>query len=391
MEILKQLQSFLGYSFFDVSLGRITGAVFAFFLILLLRRLFTRVVLGMVALWTRKTRTSIDDKIIDIISPPLRFVFIPLALLVFGSVLQLPDDAEEFLTHIARSLVAVAVVWAAYRSTDVLSFMLERWTARTETLLDDHLLPLVQKAVRTVVIVLGSVILVQEWGYDVGGIIAGLGLGGLAFALAAKDSLANFFGCLVLLIDRPFAVGDWIQTDHVEGTVEEISLRSTRVRTFAQALVSVPNSTMAGDAITNWSRMGKRRIKFNLGVTYGTSRKQMAECLSRIETMLRNHPEIHPDTIFVQFTDFGDSALEIFLYFFTKTTVWAEYLKVRSDVNLKVMEILEELGMSVAFPSRSLYLERTSVTDEMAGSPGRGLLMDDPCLRGRTPCDREPA
>jgi len=368
MEILEQIRSLLSHSFFDVSLGRITAALVAFFLILLLRRVFTRVVLGIVGLWTRKTRTSIDDQVVEIISPPLRFIFIPLGLRVFGTILQLPEDADEFLNHIVRSLLAVAVIWAAYRATDVLSVMLERWTDRTETVLDDHLLPVVQKAVRTIVIVLGVVVLVQEWGYDVGGIIAGLGLGGLAFALAAKDTLANFFGCLVLLIDRPFAVGDWIQTDHVEGTVEEISFRSTRVRTFAQALVSVPNSTMAVDAVTNWSRMGKRRIKFNLGVTYGTSRHQMAECLSRIEGMLRNHPDIHPDTIFVQFTEFGDSALEIFLYFFTRTTVWAEFLKVRTDVNLKIMEILEGLGMSVAFPSRSLYIERNKVTDQIKGN-----------------------
>ena len=371
MDIFSQLKSFLNYSFFDVSLGRITAAVVVFFGILLLRKLFTRIVFGMAGIWTRRTRTAFDDRLLDTVAPPVRFLFVALAVWTFGAILRLPEDAADFVNHLVRSMVAVALIWAAYRATHVVSSLLEKLTRKTETTLDDNLLPIIQKAVRSVVVVLGVVILVQEWGYDVGGLIAGLGLGGLAFALAAKDTVANFFGCLVILMDKPFAAGDWIKTSTVEGTVEEISFRSTRVRTFAHALVTVPNATLAADTITNWSRMGKRRITYKLGVTYSSTRGQMEECIRRIEEMLRNHPDIHQGTIFVEFTDFGDSALEIFLYFFTTTTVWGEFLKVRTDVNLKIMKIVEELGMSIAFPSRSLYIEKTAGSGDLALPPVR--------------------
>ncbi len=364
MNIFSQIQSLFSYSFLNVSLGRIALAILAFLSILILRRLFTKIVFGFARVWTRKTKTRLDDSLLDTISPSVRLLFVALAVWVFGVILRLPPDADDFIRHVIRSIVAFSIVWAIYRAAAVLSSILESLARRTETSLDDYMMPIVQKTIRTLVVALGVVILVQEWGYDVGGLIAGLGLGGLAFALAAKDTVANFFGCMMILIDKPFVVGDWIKTNNVEGTVEEIAFRSTRVRTFAQALVTVPNAMMAADSITNWTRMGKRRITYKLGVTYSTKRSQMAECLHRIEEMLRNHNKIHQQTIFVEFTDFGDSALEIFLYFFSKTTVWGEYLKVRTDVNLKIMEIVENLGMSVAFPSRSLYIENPPIVDK---------------------------
>jgi len=215
----------------------------------------------------------------------------------------------------------------------------------------------VTKVFRFIIVALTITIIAQEWDYDVSGFIAGLGLGGLAFALAAQDAAKNIFGGIVILLDKPFAVGDWIMTPSVEGTVEEMSFRSTKVRTFPNALVTVPNSVLANEALTNWTRMKKRQITFRLGVTYTTPRKKLQSIITRIKELLDNHPEIHPDTIFVRFDQFNDSSLDIFLYFFTKTTVWAEFLQVKEDINFKIMEILEKEGVSVAFPSRSIYFE----------------------------------
>lgn len=169
----------------------------------------------------------------------------------------------------------------------------------------------------------------------------------------------------MIILDKPFSIGDRIGTSSVEGTVEEITYRSTKVRTFAQALVTVPNSTMANEAITNWSKMGRRRITFNLGVTYTTPRFRLETCIARIEKMLREHPQIHQETIFVNFDRFNESSLDIFLYFFTVTTNWGEYLKVREDVNLKIMAILEEEKVSIAFPSRSVYFETPLTSREV--------------------------
>jgi len=152
----------------------------------------------------------------------------------------------------------------------------------------------------------------------------------------------------------------------VEGTVEDITFRSTKIRTFAQALVTVPNSSLANEPITNWSRMGKRRITFHLGVTYSTTRDKLEKCVKSIRKMLEEHPGIHKETIFVNFERFNDSSLDIFMYFFTNTTNWGEYLNVREDVNFRIMEILEQEGVSVAFPSRSIYIEKANFSPEMA-------------------------
>ncbi|MGI6226826.1 MAG: mechanosensitive ion channel family protein, partial [Peptococcales bacterium] len=143
----------------------------------------------------------------------------------------------------------------------------------------------------------------------------------------------------------------------VEGTVEEMGFRSTKVRTFAQALVTVPNSVISKNPITNWSKMGKRRINYRLGLTYNTTSDQLRECVKRLREMLKSHPEVHPETIFVYFERFGDNSLEIFLYFFTKTTNWQKFLEAQEDINLQIMDILKELDLSVALPTRSIHIE----------------------------------
>ena len=213
------------------------------------------------------------------------------------------------------------------------------------------------KGIKLVLMTMGFVVIVQEWGYDFTGFLASLGLGGLAFALAAKDTAANLFGSLVIFSDKPFDVGDWIQTPSVEGTVESIGIRSTRVRTFAKALVAVPNATLANSPITNWSRMNMRRIKMTIGLTYSTSSTQMQSILDQTRTMLQNDPDINQKTILINFTDFQDSALGIFCYFFTNTTNWQEYLMVRERINLCIMKIVEDNKAGFAFPSQSVYIE----------------------------------
>nr|WP_316252536.1 mechanosensitive ion channel family protein [Bacillus aquiflavi] len=224
------------------------------------------------------------------------------------------------------------------------------------------LIPFLSKTIRFIIIAIGISMIAEEFGYDVNKFIAGLGLGGLAVALAAKDALGNLFGGVVIITEKPFSIGDWIMTPSVEGTVEEISFRSTRVRTFAQALVTVPNATLAVETITNWSKKGKRRISFHLGLTYDTPKEKIEKIVRRIEELLRSHPDIHQETIFVKFDQFNESSLDIFLYFFTKTTNWGDFLTIKEEINFKIMDIIEEEEASIAFPSRTLYVSSDSET-----------------------------
>ncbi|MCP4725815.1 MAG: mechanosensitive ion channel family protein, partial [bacterium] len=295
MDIWQQIREFLDYSFLNVGLGRIAVAIFVFLLVYIFRQLFTKFGIGTLRKIAVRTKFTLDNKLLDVVEPPLKYFFVVVGIWGSFQVLQLPENAAVMINSLIRSLFAIAIIWTAYRATDLMSNILQKVTSKTESGLDDQIMMFFGKTLRVLVIVLGVMVLVREWGYDVAGLVAGLGLGGLAFALAAKDTVANLFGSVTILLDRPFVVGDWIETPSIEGTVEDIRLRSTQIRTFANAQVTVPNSTLANSAITNWSRMKKRRIKYKLGVTYSSNSGQIEECVKKIKGMLETHPDVHQE------------------------------------------------------------------------------------------------
>lgn len=306
-----------------------------------------------------KSRNEFDDKIITAFESPVEWLIVTAGIYFALKYLIFDPAIEATVINAYRSLVVGFIAWGLYdlASTDFL--FTEEFKKKFKV--DDILIPLLSRTIRFVIFALAIVVIIQEWGYEVNGLVAGLGLGGLAFALAAQDTLSNIFGGIVIITDKPFSIGDWIESSSVEGTVEDISFRSTKIRAFNQSLITIPNTKLAGEAITNYTRMGKRRITFHLGVTYDTPRNKLEECVKRIRRMLIGHPEIHPEMVFVYFDVFNDSSLDIFIYFFTNTTNWEKFLEVRQDVNFKIMEILEDLEVSVAFPSRSIYFENPQI------------------------------
>ena len=346
--------------FLGITLRQYALAFLVILVAFVLRRLLISLVLRSLRRLARRTRTDLDDAILKAVGPPLGFAVILGGIYTATVILQLPSEpvnVRHAADVILATLVIVGAAWLLLRVIDALTGYMATLTKRTESTLDDQLVPIIRKALKTFVGVLAFVSIVQNLGYSASSLLAGLGIGGLAFALAAKDTLSNFFGSLVILIDRPFAVGDWIEFGEGEGVVEEIGFRSTRVRTFAKTEVSVPNSVLANAVINNWSRMPIRRIKMTLGVTYESSAEQMEQAVEGIKKLLREHREVYQEFFLVNFTDFGSSSLDIFVYFFTTTTVWEEYLRVRQEVNIEIMRLLESLGMEVAFPSRTVYLK----------------------------------
>ena len=207
------------------------------------------------------------------------------------------------------------------------------------------------------IISLGSVAVLQNFGINVSAFIASLGLGGLAFALAAKDTAANLFGGFAILTDNIFKIGDWIKIGDVEGIVEDIGMRTTKIRAFDKRLIVLPNATIANSAVDNFSRRDRRRISMKIGLTYSTTPQQMQNILKDIREMLFNHPQIHKDPLFVYFDEFDDSSLNLFIYIFTKTAIWEEYLKIKEDINLKIIDIIQKNNSNFAFPSQSIYFE----------------------------------
>jgi MscS family membrane protein len=319
----------------------------------LLKYLTNRIIFKYLEKLFARTETTVDEKILAAIKSPLNFLFIILFLLFTKNILELSGDFDIII----KTLFAFLIFWTIHQLIDPFSEAIDEFSAKFGKEVSKGITNFILKTLKVLNFMIGFAVILQSWGYNVTGFVASLGIGGLAFALAAKDTAANLFGSLVIFGDKPFQIGDWIKTDEVEGTVEDIGIRSTKVRTFAQALVHVPNATLANSAIINWSRMGKRRIKMNIGLTYETTEAQMRTILEQVREMLSRHEDIHNDTIYIYFTDYSESSLDIFCYFFTKTTIWGEYMRVREDVNLRIKKIVEENGSAFAFPSRTVYIE----------------------------------
>jgi MscS family membrane protein len=342
-----------------VPLWRFLAAVVIVFCGFLSRRLITFLFSSILKRRAKKTRIQWDDDALELLPAPLALVaqilLWYLACVLLGLPIE-PVNIRKFVFQGLEVALAVGLTWFAFRLTDVLSRTLARAAAKTNTKLDDQLIPLLRKTLKVVLAVTVSVMVIQNLGYSVTSLLASLGVGGLALALAAKDTVANFFGSIIVFTDRPFQVGDWIEFSGIEGTVEEVGFRTTRVRRFDKSLVTVPNQAFSTSPITNHSRRPIRRIKLTVGLTYETSGDQMRSFLETVRDLVANHPDIDQTFHFVYFTDFGDSSLNLQVYCFTMSTVWKEHLAAREDLLLRIMDAVAEHGLEIAFPTRTVYL-----------------------------------
>lgn len=304
-----------------------------------------------------KTETKADDAATEALINPLGLVLPVIGIYIaIRTLLGIHPEWLDNADRVFRIMTILVVGWTAFKMLDALIILLKEFSAKTESKLDDQIVPLLSKALKTFLGILIFILIAQNLGYSVSGLLAGLGIGGLALAMASKDTLANLFGSLMILIDRPFHSGDWITFNGGDGVVEEIGLRSTRVRTFAKTIISIPNQALANATVENHSVMPKRRIKFTLGVTYESSTEQMATLVANIEGYLKSNTDIDQEFMLVKFTKFNDSSLDVFIYCFTVTTDWTKHLSVRQDVNLKIMALVDELGMGIAFPTQTVHL-----------------------------------
>lgn len=333
---------------------------------LLLRRIFLKYVLKFIQKLSKKARSSFFTHTFNSIEQPIGFIFVVLGLYVALMYFPYLDYSNQWVSKIFRSLIIFSISWGLFNFSSASSAVFEKIRDRYGLNMDQILIPFLSKGIQFIIIAISFSIIAQEFNYDVNGFVAGLGLGGLAFALAAKDAIANFFGGIVIIMERPFSIGDWIQTSNVEGTVEDITFRSTKIRAFTQALVTVPNATLANSVITNWSKMGKRRVDFHLGIQHDTPKHKIESVVSQIESFIKSHPGVHEESILVKFDQFDGNSLDLFIYFFTKSTVWGDYLEVKENVNFKILEILEEEDVSLAAPVSTVVIESERELNEVS-------------------------
>ncbi|MFA9380182.1 MAG: mechanosensitive ion channel family protein [Acetanaerobacterium sp.] len=276
----------------------------------------------------------------------------------FAPGVHLNPELWVTVVRVFRSLFILFVTWVVCILEGVDGPVMGPLINRLGLQMNSVLFPFVSKILRFITVAIAALIIVQEWDFSVSGLLAGLGLGGLAFALAAQDMLSNLFGGAVILIDRPFAIGDWILSGDVEGTVEDINFRSVKIRTFTLAVVTVPNAMLASSAVTNFSRMGKRRVLFNLTMDFDTTQQQMKICTERILALLRLQEDIDQDTVVTVFDSIGDCSLNLMVVYYTKSTSWLDFIEVRGRMYYEIMEILKQEKAELAFPTQTVYLKQ---------------------------------
>lgn len=347
---------------FGVGVGQVLAALLVFLGFILLRRLFTRIVLVALSGITRRTQSRFDDELFTALEQPLRFVFVIIGLYAASQTMELPDQADVVLTRLIRSLIAFTIFWALYRCVTPLSFLIDKaFGAFGHSTLGGSLKQFVAKLTRFVIACVGVVAILEEWQFNVGAVLGGLGLVGMAVALGAQGMIANLFAGVTIFLDGIFEKGDWIKGAGVEGTVEDIGFRTTKIRRFDKALITIPNDKLAGDAVINFSRMTNRRIYWKIGIEYSATEGQLRQIVNGIKAHVMDNAdfEVDPDkvTTLIHVDSFNDSSIDIMLYCFTATTNWGEWMRVKEDLAFAIKGIVEGAGSGFAFPSTSVYVE----------------------------------
>jgi MscS family membrane protein len=239
---------------------------------------------------------------------------------------------------------------------DLVAAYLGTLATRTESTLDDMLVPMVRRALKVVIIAFGIVFIAQNQGINVSSLLAGLGIGGIAFALAAKDTVENLFGSFTVVIDRPFKIGDWVVIGDLEGTVEELGLRSTRIRTFYNSLITVPNSTLVQASVDNLGERRYRRVKCMIGIQYDTPAERIEAFCEGIRELIRRHPYTRKDYYNIYFNEFAASSLNILLYAFHECPDWTTELRERHRLFVDIVRLARRLGVEFAYPTQTLHI-----------------------------------
>lgn len=361
MEKLKQfyllVQDVWKNGLFGIDIGHFIVAVLIFFAFILLRRLFARFIIGRIKAVTKRTKTVIDDDMLEALEKPVQFIPVVLGVFFAAEYLPIYGGIEVIANKFVRSLIVFVIFWGLVNLLKPMSFFLRRLEKIFTSSMVDWLL----KAIKVTFVFIGAATILEIWGIKIGPILAGLGLFGVAVALGAQDLFKNLISGILVIAEKRFNIGDWIRVDGVvEGTVESIGFRSTLVRRFDKAPVFVPNSKLSDHAVINFSSMTHRRIYWKIGVEYRTTVEQLRQIRDSIEQyILESEYFAKPAKVpmFVRIDKFSDSSIDIMIYCFTKTTEWGKWLEIKETLAYRIKEIVEEAGSAFAFPSQSLYVE----------------------------------
>lgn len=331
-------------------LGTIVGGI-------LLGKIFYWISTNIIRKFTAKTKTRLDDLLIRSLEKPVIFLLFALAFKYGSAFLTLGEKGAQTFSNISTIMLTINVAWFIMNILDAIIInYLQPAAAKSKSDLDDALLPIVRKAMKIIIVVITIILIIDNFGYDVTSLIAGLGIGGIALALAAQDMLKNLFGGVAILSDKPFKLGDRIKLDERnDGFVREIGIRTTRMETLDGTMVIIPNSKISDTILENISAEQARKIKMTIGVTYGTSNKKLEEAKRIIKDVIEKNEDTKDNSL-VSFTNFGDSALEILVIYWIKN--FDNILGAKDHVNMEIKKRFEKAGIEFAYPTQTVYVKK---------------------------------
>ena len=321
-------------------------AVGTFLAFLLLRRLIISLGFLVLRKLTSYTPFNFDTYMVHAAESPVSFMILISA--VTSSVILIPElDIEHWqpvLVNFFSSCVMFAVFWFLYNLTREQLGLIPQILRHCKIGEDSVVERFARVLIRTLIIAFALIFIARAWGYDIPGLLAGLGVGGIAIALAAQETLSSIVGGIMLIIDKPFVVGERIKSAAGEGVVESMGFRTTKVQTFNQGIINIPNSALSKDSVTNWSRINKRRVEFRIGLTYNTTPEQMSTCITRIRELLAAQPDIPTEDTVVIFDTYRESSLEVWITYTTTIIEYNSFCLFKEMINMEVMKIVRGLG-----------------------------------------------
>lgn len=350
------MKDFLSKEFYYNTIGEWAIALLILLGSFVLAKLIYWIFGNVIRQFTKRTKNKIDDIIVDMLEKP-----VILGLTIFGlwygiRQLAFPETINVYINNAYMIVIALTATWLIARLVDaIIREYLIPLTEKTESDMDDQLIPVIRKGLRSVIWILGIIVALNNAGYNVGALLAGLGIGGLALAMAAKDTVANIFGGITVFTDKPFKINDRVKLNGFDGNITEIGIRSTRLKTLEGRIVTIPNAKFTDGMVENISSEPSRKVVLNLGLVYDTSAEKMEKALELLHEIAKSNNDVE-DEHHVGFNDFGASALGIvFIYFIKKG---CDILVTQTAVNLAIKRNFEQHGLEMAFPTQTIYTKK---------------------------------
>lgn len=302
-----------------------------------------------------KSKTKLDDYLIDIIEEPIVLLIVTCGIWIGSRLLTLNDTFQNIFSNLTLVLIGITVTWFLVRLVDMLiTHFIEPLVGKTESKLDDQILPIIRKSAKIIIVVLGAIVVISNLGYDVLSILAGVGIGGLALALAAQDAVKNIIGGLSIFWDKPFQIDDFVEIGGKAGTVAEVGLRSTRLKSVDETIYVIPNSKVADATLENFSSRHERRIVLNIGLTYETTAAKIDEAIKIVEDSIKSIDGTKKENIMIRFVNFGAFSLDLeIVYWITDLLNWK---MITHHVNMAIKRNLDEGKIDMAFPTETHYV-----------------------------------